>query len=71
MPLEMKNILMAGFQRDTLPYKTRNYTSQPFKKYGMENDRHASLLWGLFDEMHEAKPIEKFGNALLDTKTGK
>ncbi len=71
MPLEMKNILMAGFQRDTLPYKTRNYTSQPFKKYGMENDRHASLSWGLFDEMHETKATERFGNTLLNTKIGK
>ncbi len=71
MPLEMKNILMAGFQRDTLPYKTRIHTSQPFKKYGMENNRHASLSWGLFDEMHETKATERFGNTLFDTKSRK
>lgn len=71
MPLEMKNIILAGYKRDTLPYVTRNHTPKTFSQNGVQGTRYASLSWGLFDEMHESKPVERYGNTLFDTKAGK
>jgi hypothetical protein len=64
MPLDMKNLLVKMYLRDTI-------SQLQLKTYSQNNSnqtRYASLSWGLFDERHESKPIERYGNALFGTK---
>lgn len=65
MPLEMKNFLVGGNRNDT----ASNYTLNPFEGLGVKDSRSASLSWGLFDEAHKTKPIERYGQTLFDTKS--
>lgn len=70
MPLEMKNLLVKGWKRDSsiiLLHTNHN----PGKEYkpGVPNTRYTSLSWGLFDEEIPNKPVERYGRALFDTRS--
>jgi hypothetical protein len=67
MPLDMKNILVKMYLHDTIT-KLQKAT---YNKPETNQTRYASLSWGLFDERHEAKALERYGNALFDIKTKK
>jgi len=68
MPLEMKNIIIASAKKEMLPMITTNHTPQPFKSIGVTDTKYATLSWGLFDEMHQTKPLEQYGRTIFDTK---
>ncbi len=71
MPLEMKNILVSTIRKDTVPLIIKDHTPQPFASIGVKTTRYATLSNGLFEEVHETKPIEKFNRTVFDTKTKK
>lgn len=71
MPLEMKNLVISRLRNDTTPIIVKDHTPQPFKNLGVKDTRYATLSWGLFDEMHEEKPFEKFQRTVFDTKKRK
>ncbi len=72
MPLEMKNILIKGWNKDSLSVViTQNHLPKTFQKFGEKDERHASLSWGLFDEVMATKAVERYGNTLFDTKSKK
>jgi len=72
MPLEMKNLLIKGWSRDTFSkLEVRDYTPQRLNSVNITPTRYASLSWGLFDEEIKTKPIERFGNTLFNTKKKK
>ncbi len=66
MPLEMKNILIGGFKRDSISHLAYKRNSSINKKTAT---RQASLSWGLFDEQIGTKPIERYFNTLYDTRS--
>jgi hypothetical protein len=66
MPVDMKNILVNGWIKDTVELYLNNYLVQ-----NKDETRKASLSWGLFDEEHIYKPIEQYGQTLFDCKTKK
>lgn len=70
MPIEMKNQLIKGWTRDTITTLANNhYKTAEENAADIMKSRHASLSWGIFDEEFAYKPIERYGNALFDTKT--
>lgn len=70
MPLEMKNMIVSSLAQDSIPLQVKDHTPVTFK--GVKNQtRYASLSWGMFEEMHENKPTEKYGMTLFDTQTRK
>jgi len=71
MPLDMKNLIVKGLQKDDGGIILKDHTPRAFQTIDDENIRYATLSWGLFDEMHAQKDVEKYGRALLDTKTKK
>lgn len=71
MPLEMKNIIIAGLKQDTFPIIVKDHTPQPFKDLGVKDSRYATLSGGIFDEMHEEKPFEQYSRTEFDTKKRK
>ncbi len=72
MPLEMKNILIKGWSRDTVTnLATKNYLPSEATKNGLKPIRFASLSWGLFDEEILTKPVERYGRTLFNTKQKK
>ncbi len=70
MPTDMKNIILAGL-KDSVPFAVRDKTPQPFKHLGVENDRYATLSWGLFEEFDYDKPVEQYGRTLFDSRQKK
>ncbi len=66
MPIDMKNLLVKGWTRDTVEFYLHNYLVQ-----NKDETRKASLSWGLFDEEHKYKPIEQYSQTLFDCKTKK
>lgn len=72
MPLEMKNILIKGWIKDTLTQLfTKSNAPEEYNHSGIPNTRYASLSWGLFDEEIQFKPIERFGRTLFDARSKK
>lgn len=73
MPIEMKNLLIKGWTKDTVSkLATANY--QPVQASVSKNTpptRYASLSWGLFPEQITDKPIEQYSQTLFDTKKHK
>ncbi|MBN9482151.1 MAG: hypothetical protein BGO70_16400 [Bacteroidetes bacterium 43-93] len=70
MPLDMKNILLKGWTRDTVTFLAqKNYLKgEKADENGLPQLRYASLSWGLFDEDIVDKPIERYSRTLFDTK---
>jgi hypothetical protein len=71
MPLDMKNLIVNRLKRDSIGLVLVDHTPTSFKSFDAKNERYATLSWGLFDEEHAPKDVEKYGRALLDTKTKK
>ena len=71
MPLEMKNIVLAGLKNEPLPIQTKDHTPKAFVNIDSKDTRYATLSWGLFEEVHRPKPTEKYHRTLFDTKTKK
>ena len=72
MPLEMKNVLIKGWTKDTLTHLfLKSNLPEAYNHSGVKNTRYASLSWGMFDEEIKYKPIEKFGRAVYDVKKQK
>ncbi len=72
MPLDMKNILVKGWQKDTLAVlQYKNNMPEKYNSAGIRNTRYGSLSWGLFDEEIKTKAVEQYGRTLFDTKTKK
>jgi hypothetical protein len=57
--------------RDSVGLILVDHTPTSFKSFDAKNERYATLSWGLFDEEHAPKDVERYGRALLDTKTKK
>ena len=69
MPLDMKNILIRGWTRDTITnLATKNYLPKQKNAMGSVSTRYASLSWGLFEEQIGTKPIERYGRTLFNTR---
>jgi len=66
MPLEMKNTLLKLYNREPVAPET----ACPEKDRRGDLVKNATVSWGLFDERHEDKAIERYGNTLFDTRTG-
>ena len=66
MPLDMKNVLVHGWKKDTTMLYLQNHEL-------VKNDetRKWTLSNGLFDEEHTYKPIEQYGQTLFNCKTNK
>lgn len=72
MPYEMKNIILKGWQKDSLgTFSTTNHKPQRIKHPYLTDTRYASVSWGKFDEEIRTKPLERFGNTVFDTRTKK
>ena len=71
MPLDMKNIIINKLQKDSLGLVLTNHTLKGFKSINPKDDRYATLSWGMFDEIHDTKLIERYNNTLNNTRTGK
>lgn len=73
MPLEMKNLVISRLRNDTTPIFVQDHTPQPFANLGVKGKdaRYATLSWGLFEEMHETKPFERYQRTVFDTKKNK
>lgn len=71
MPIEMKNIVISRLRNDSIPIIVRDQTPQPFQNLAVTDSRYATLSWGLFDEIHEEKPFEKYQRTVFDTKKKK
>lgn len=72
MPLDMKNILIKGWTKDTITHlATKNYLPKQKNTIGSAPTRYASLSWGLFEEQIGTKPIERYGRTLFNTKQQK
>ncbi len=67
----MKNIIINKLQKDSLGLVLTKHTPKGFKSIKPKDDRYATLSWGMFDEIHEPKLIERYNNTLFNTKTGK
>jgi hypothetical protein len=65
MPLEMKNTLLKQYNKTKIPAQSASLASS---KNGTPK---ASLTWGLYDERHAHKAIERYGNTLFDTRSHK
>ncbi len=65
MPLEMKNLIIRSSQNDSTLR-----VSAPVNPITSKG-RYATISWGMFDERHEYKTIERIGNTLFNTKTKK
>lgn len=65
MPVEMKNTLIKIYNKEKIePANT------VFEKDRQGNTmRSATVSWGLFDERHNPKATERYGNTLFSTKT--
>lgn len=70
MPLEMKNMIISSFAQDNVPLRVKDHTPVAFKNV-KQPTRYASLSWGMFEEAHQIKPIEKYGMSLFDIQTRK
>lgn len=66
MPLDMKNILVHGWKKDTTMLYLQNHE---LVKKG--ETRKWTLSNGLFDEEHAYKPIEQYSQTLFNCKTKK
>lgn len=71
MPMEMKNYVIAKLRNDSTAMIFKDHTPQPFAHLGVKEDRYATLSGGLFDEMHETKPLEQYQRTVFDTKKNK
>jgi hypothetical protein len=71
MPQDMKNLIIRGLQKDDGGIVLKDHTPRAFQTIDDEGERYATLSWGLFDEVHEPKDVERYGRALFDTKTRK
>jgi hypothetical protein len=71
MPQDMKNLIIRGLQKDEGGIILKDNTPKGFQTIDDEGERYATLSWGLFDEVHEPKDVERYGRALFDTKTRK
>jgi len=69
MPLQMKNLLIKGWTRDTVTRLANKNYLLPHNNSGASPTRYASLSWGLFDEDITNKPVERYWRTLFDTKT--
>jgi muramidase (phage lysozyme) len=58
-------------QKDEGGIILKDNTPTGFQTIDDEGERYATLSWGLFDEVHEPKDVERYGRALFDTKTRK
>jgi hypothetical protein len=68
MPLDMKNMLVKGWDQDTVAQLAgANYLSVGKSQGGPSQTRYASLSWGLFHEQIETKPIERYGRTIYNT----
>jgi hypothetical protein len=71
MPQDMKNLIIRGLQKDEGGIILKDNTPTGFQTIDEEGERYATLSWGLFDEVHEPKDVERYGRALFDTRTQK
>ena len=71
MPLEMKNIIINKLQKDSSGLILTDHTPKGFRTINPKDDRYATLSWGLYDEIHEAKLNERYNNTLYNTRTEK
>lgn len=71
MPLEMKNLMVKGWTRDSATYIVAKKHALDAVTKGAGNTRYASLSWGVFNEEIRTQRIERFGRTLFDTKTKK
>lgn len=72
MPFAMKNLIIKGWTRDTLvQLEATDHTPKRTNNPHIKPTRRASLSWGLFDEEIRAKPLERIGNTVFDTKARK
>ncbi len=72
MPLEMKNRLINGWQRDSSTVIVAHHHSpKTFDHLHKSYDRFATLSWGMYDESIEEKPLEKYNRTMFDTKAQK
>ena len=67
----MKNMIINKLQKDSVGLAFKNHTPKGFKSIHPKDDRYATLYWGMFDEIHQTKSIEQYGNTLFNTRTGK
>jgi hypothetical protein len=71
MPQDMKNLIIRGLQKDEGGIILKDNTPTGFQTIDEEGERYATLSWGLFDEVHKPKDVERYGRALFDTRTQK
>lgn len=73
MPFYMQEIILAKLQKDNKPITIKDRTPNPFTsiKVPAKNKRYSTLSGGLYEEVHETKQLEPFGNFVLDTKLRK
>jgi hypothetical protein len=72
MPLEMKNILIKGWTRDTITaLPVKDNSPELLKKANLSPTRYASLSWGKYDEEIRDKPLEKFSRTVFDNRKKK
>lgn len=64
MPMEMKNTLIKTYSKEKIEIDTTKLIQQLTTRY-------ATVSWGVFDERHTDKIIERYGNTEFNTKTKK
>jgi len=71
MPVETKNLIIARLHSEkNAPIFIKNQTTNPFKNVNSNHQKvqYATLSWGRFDEVHETKSFEQYGQVVFDTK---
>lgn len=67
----MKSSDINKLQNDTMGLVLTNHTPKGFQKINPKDNRYATLSWGMFDEIHETKLIERYNNTLYNARTEK
>lgn len=67
MPLEMKNLIVSMTRKESGVIPIKDNTPNAFESIG-ESRRYATLSWGMLQEVHENKSMERYGRTMFDTK---
>ncbi len=71
MPFEMKSKVISEMLGDNAILAANDYTPTPFEHLGTKETKYATLSWGMYNEIQENKPYEKYGRAIFDTQKRK
>lgn len=75
MPVYMQEMILAGLKRkENEKIVVKDRTPNPFpslKDVAPEDKRYSTLSGGLFEEVHEKKPVEQYGRFRLNIKNKK